>query len=313
MPRLVVTGAINWDINLFIQDFPRIGEEVPVVKITRVAGGKGANAAVAAARILGKNQVALIGAIGKDEIGRMQLRILRDEHVLTPGIKVSNHTESGQAYIAIDNKGRNVIHTLFGANMDITAEDFRGKKISSLIESSQVVVIVDPPMDAIKEITSQAGEAGKTVIWDAGVRSKLGFEELRSVLKRVDYLLLNEIEYENVFGAVFSEDAPRMPKLQEMNLKVLVKLGERGAILFDKRRMVKVEGINLEKHGLKVVNTVGCGDAFLGAFASYISLGRNEEQCLAMANLAGAFKATRPETRGSPTKKQLMDLMKRIQ
>lgn len=313
MPRLVVTGAINWDINLFVQDFPRIGEEVPVVKITRVPGGKGANAAVAAARILGKNQVALIGAIGKDEIGRTQLRILRNEHILTPGIKVSRQSESGQAYIAVDNKGRNVIHTLFGANTDITAEDFRNKKISGLVEGSHAVVVIDPPMDAIEEIISQAWEAGKKVIWDAGVRSKLGLEALRDLLKRVDYLVLNEVEYENVFGTFFSEDAQGIPQLQEMKPKILVKLGERGAMLFDRGRMIKAEGINLGRFGLKVVNTVGCGDAFLGAFASYLSLGKNEEECLAMANLAGAFKATRPETRGSPTEKQLMDLMKRIQ
>jgi len=63
-----------------------------------------------------------------------------------------------------------------------------------------------------------------------------------------------------------------------------------------------VPGIDLEKLGLKAVNTVGCGDAFLGMFAAQKSLGLDDEECIERANLAGALKATKPETRGSPTR-----------
>ena len=80
---MVVTGALNWDINLFVKRLPRPGEEVVVEKIDRVPGGKGGNVSVAASRILGHGKVALLACVGKDEIGKKQLSILKQDGVDT--------------------------------------------------------------------------------------------------------------------------------------------------------------------------------------------------------------------------------------
>jgi ribokinase len=302
LTKICVVGAINWDINLFVERFPEIGEEVPVEKISRVPGGKAANAAVASARILGPEQVALIGCLGKDSVAEQQLKILKEEGVVVSGIKTIEDTESGQAYILIDKKGRNVINTLFGANLRLMPKDLQVNEIYGLIKESSIVALVDPSLETIEAAVTLAKKNGKFVVWDTGVRSVLGMEKLGKVLENLDYLVVNQIEVKNLTGE--KEPTKAWKKLSTFNnrLRLIVKLGEKGCSLMTSERMVTVPGVNLEKLGLKVVNTVGCGDAFLGMFVASKSQGLDDEECLVRANLVGALKATKPETRGSPTK-----------
>ncbi|HYT43912.1 MAG TPA: PfkB family carbohydrate kinase, partial [Methylomirabilota bacterium] len=79
----LVSGAINWDKTIFVQKFPKIGEEVQVERVIDFPGGKGANVAVSSARILGKDKVVLFGALGSDLIAKEHLEILRKEGVIT--------------------------------------------------------------------------------------------------------------------------------------------------------------------------------------------------------------------------------------
>jgi len=302
--KICVVGAINWDINLFVERFPEIGEEVPVEKISRVPGGKAANVAVASARILGPDQVALIGCLGRDSFADQQMKILKDEGVVVSGIKVIEDAESGQAYILIDKNGRNVINTLFGANLKLMPKDLQVNEIYGLIKESSIVALIDPPLETIKAAATLAKKNAKFVVWDAGVRSVLGMEKLGEVLENLDYLVVNQVEVKNLTGE--KEPTKAWKKLISFNdrLRLIVKLGERGCSLMTSEWMVTVPGVNLEELGLKVVNTVGCGDAFLGMFVASKSRGLNDEECLERANLAGALKATKPETRGSPTRQK---------
>ncbi|HIE18738.1 TPA: hypothetical protein EYP75_03330 [Candidatus Bathyarchaeota archaeon] len=305
MVKICVAGAINWDINLFVERFPKIGEEVPVQKITRVPGGKGANVAVAAARLLAPEETALIGCLGRDSIGEQQIKILKKEGVVVSGIKISETAESGQAYIIIDKNGRNVINTLFGANLQLLPEDLHNPKILSLITESSIVTLIDPPIGTIEAAASLAKNHGKTVIWDAGVRSTLGIERLKTILKKIDYLMINEVEVKNLTGETNPLKAWHLLSKVNSDLKLIVKLGERGCSMVSPEIMVSVPPINLENLGLKVVNTVGCGDAFLGVFAASKAQGMDDTEALERANLAGALKATKPETRGSPRKEEI--------
>lgn len=115
--ELLVTGALNWDIKLFVGHLPKSGGEVVVDRIERVPGGKGGNVSVAAARILGPRCVALMACLGKDEVGRKQVSILKEEGVDTTAVQVLDRVESGQAYITVDEKGKNVIQTHFGSTL----------------------------------------------------------------------------------------------------------------------------------------------------------------------------------------------------
>jgi len=308
--KICVAGAINWDINLFVERFPQIGEEVPIKRITRVPGGKAANVAVASVRILGSGKTALLGCLGKDKIAKVQREILEDEGVNISGITVTEDAESGQAYIIIDKEGRNFINTMFGANLMFSPQNLKDPLVSSLVYSSSVIILIDPPLETIEAAASLSHRYKKTVIWDAGVRSGVGVEKLEKILKNLDYVVVNQVEVNNLTGEESAEEAWTILSNANNRLKLIVKLGERGSLLISPDKKIEVPGVNLNELNLQVVNTVGCGDSFLGVFGAYKSLRLNDREALERANLAGALKATQLETRGSPTKQTLENFLK---
>jgi ribokinase len=303
--KVVVAGAINWDINLFVQKFPRPGEEMPVARIARVPGGKAGNVSVAAARLLGPNQVGIIGALGYDDIADRQIRLFKMEGVKTSGITRKADAESGQAYIIIEESGENMIHTHFGANSMLEPTDVSRTDVREMIRSTAVTVITDPPQDAIETIARIGHQAGGLVAWDPGVRAGAGMKKLRRILLCTNYLFLNEAEVEYMTGAREPEEAAKHLLTINPDLTAILKSGKEGFTVFKSEATIRIRGIDLTEWGLRVVNTVGCGDAFLGAFSAAKALKLSDEEALHWANWAGALKATKSETRGSPTRREL--------
>ena len=305
MIKVVAAGAINWDINLFVQKFPKPGEETPVARIARVPGGKAGNASVAAARLLGPDQVGIIGALGYDDIADTQIRLFKDEGVETSAISRKTDAESGQAYIITEGSGENIIHTYFGANAVLEPADVSRTEVRDMIQCAAITVITDPPQDTMETITGIAHEAGRLVAWDPGVRAEAGMERLRRVLLCTSYLFLNEAEVEYMTGARNPEEAAKRLLTTNPDLTAILKSGKEGCRVFSAEGTIRIPGIDLTEWGLKVVNTVGCGDAFLGAFSAAKALKLSDEEALRWANWAGALKATKPETRGAPTRHEL--------
>jgi ribokinase len=311
MVDLICCGAINWDINLFVERLPRAGEEVPVKAIERVSGGTAANVSVAAARILGPGRAAFIGALGDDEIGVRQLRILGEEGVNHAGVFIVEGVESGQAYITIDERGENEIHTYFGANLKLTPQRLEDPERRRLIEEAQVAVVMDPPLETAERLASLSKGAEAIVVWDPGVYVERGVKALRGVMENVDYFVLNRVEFETLLGTSRPEEvAERLAELRE-GIKAIIKMGGEGAALCSEEEVIHIPALPLERLGMKVVNTVGCGDAFLGAFAASLVQGLDEEEALRRGCAAGAYKATRRETRGSPRREELLTLLER--
>jgi len=313
MVDFICCGAINWDINLFMERLPRTGEEVPVREIQRVSGGTAANVAVAAARLLGPGRVAFIGALGEDPIAEQQIRILGEEGVDFSGILIVPGEESGQAYISISADGANEIHTYFGANLRITAKHFRDRERLDLIRQASVCVIMDPPMEAAEALAAACREHGVAVMWDPGVYAEHELETLLPTLRNTDYFILNHLEYENLLGT--SDPKQVMERLDEhvRGVKAIIKHGAKGStICLDSTgATVSMDAVPLEELGLRVVNTVGCGDAFIGGFASAKIEGLDDIEALRQASAAGSFKATQKETRGGPTAEELRELIAR--
>jgi len=310
---LISCGAINWDINLFLERLPRTGEEVPVREIQRVSGGTAANVAVAAARILGPGRVAFIGALGADEIGRRQLSILAEEGVDGSGVLVADGEESGQAYITIGGDGSNEIHTYFGANLKLTGSRLSDPERLRLLKGSRVCVIMDPPVEAARDLADLCRRSGVTVIWDPGVYAEKGLDALMPTLKNTDYFVLNHLEYENLLGTSDPKMVMGSLTAHARGVKAIIKHGAGGSSLClnASGATVSMDAVPLERLGMRVVNTVGCGDAFIGGFASAKVEGLGDMEALRMASAAGSFKATRKETRGGPTRAQLQDLLNR--
>ena len=313
MVDLICCGAINWDINLFTERLPQVGEEIPVKEIQRVSGGTAANVSVAAARLLGQGSVAFIGALGEDPIAETQIEILGNEGVDFSGVLLVPGEESGQAYITIGSEGENEIHTYFGANLKLNGQQMYDPERLELIKSSKICVIMDPPVEAAVELAKICAENDVVVIWDPGVYADEGFDALMPVLENTDYFILNHVEYENLVGTSDPEKVGSILDDKVKGIKAIIKRGSEGSTLCHEASgvIVQVDSVPLEKLGLKVVNTVGCGDAFIGAFASALVEGKTDIEALREASAAGSFKATRKETRGGPTREELLEIIER--
>jgi len=309
MVGLAVCGAINWDVSCFMDRLPVAGEEVAVRQITRVSGGTGGNVAVAGARILGAEKVALIGAVGQDDIAQQQIAALEGEGVITEGIQRIAGEESGQAYILVDQAGQNVVASHLGANARLGREYVHRAWVNQQLNQSRSVVITDPPFEAAEELLDVAKQSGVGVLWDPGVLVSQNRDALRTLARKVEVLFLNETEASSLLGTEQLDTS--LQRLQETGFsnRIVLKLGARGAVMFEPEKdlMVEVPALPLEQLGLNVINTVGCGDAFVGAFAAYHALGANLRKSLIMASAAGCLNATRSETRGSPERQILED------
>ncbi len=306
-PELLVTGALNWDINLFVKHLPRSGEEVVVEKIERVPGGKGGNVSVAAARILGPGRVALMACLGQDEVGNRQVSILKEEGVDPSAVQLLEDVESGQAYITIDGEGTNVIQTHFGANAKFTQDILQKHSVQSVLRTCSMMVVIDPPRNVAGKILAQGRSLKCSILWHPGVLTRFGIEEFEGDMEGIDYLVLNEIEAKAFTNAETLDQSLARINKAAPEAKILVTLGKQGAAFYENGNVSREERILLDKLGRKVVNTTGCGDAFVGAFAAYKVLGIKDATALRFANMAGALKAGRAETRGSPERKELED------
>jgi ribokinase len=308
-----VIGAINWDVSIFEQRFARAGEEVPVRLVEEYSGGKGANVAVAAARILGPGRVALVGALGDDEVSGMQVTGLTDEGVSTEGLAIIRGRRSGRAYIVVDREGRKSIHTHFGANDELQPSHLSNPGALEALSKSAMVVVMDAPTRVGRRATELASKVGSRIVYSPGVRTRDGLPALEDIIRRADTLVLDRNELKNLLRT--GEVAAAVEKLRGRHpgVTIVATLGQAGCIVAKGKAINRVEGVNLAKLGLRAVNSTGSGDAFLGAYACYTLMGKSPVEAVAWANLAGALKATRYETRGSPTKKELESRMSALE
>jgi len=302
MSSLVVCGAINWDISCFVERLPVPGEEVTIKYITRVSGGTGGNVAVAAARILGAKKVALIGALGKDDIARQQIAALEDEGVITGGIQHIKGEESGQAYILVDQTGQNVIASHLGANARLGLEHLNKVQVKRQLQECRGIVLTDPPLEVAEELINLAKRRDVPVLWDPGILISPNREALQSLAKQAEVLFLNETEASALLGT--EELDMSLQKLKELGFgnHTVLKLGAQGAAMLEPASglVVEVPALPLKELGLNVISTVGCGDVFAGVFAAYHVMGSSLAQSLIMASAAAGLNATHSETRGSP-------------
>jgi len=249
--------------------------------------------------------VALLACVGKDEIGKKQLSILKQDGVDTSAVQTLIKLESGQAYITVDEKGRNNIETHFGANAGLKRDHIMLPEVQNLFGNCRMMVVIDPPRHVAGRILSEGRRLRRSVLWHPGVLTRFGMKEFTGEMEGLDYLVLNEHEALAFSGtrsltesvAAFNKVAPKM--------RVIVTLGGKGFAFYDKEKQLKMKSVDQARIGRKIVNTTGCGDAFVGAFAAYKVLGLTDIEALKHGNMAAALKAGRPETRGSPTRKEL--------
>jgi len=301
----LVSGAINWDTSIFVDIFPNPGEEVKAKKVISIPGGKGANVAVASARILGTNEVGIIGALGDDEIADKQISILHQEGIDTSCVKRIDGASSGQAYIVVDQKGENFILTYKAANHMITADMVNDDATINTIKNSRLLTVIDPPLEVADALISNAKNFGKGVIWSPGLLVRHGFDTLKGMLLKTDYVIVNESESSILTGIDDTVKACLTLSNKIEGKSVIATLGREGCVFCWQTKTARIPALDLDALGLQVINTVGAGDAFVGAFAALKIKGFGDVEALFMANIAGSLKTTKEETRGSPTYAEL--------
>jgi ribokinase len=304
MPKILVCGAINWDTTLFVERFPDPGEEVRAIKVISVPGGKAANMAVAAARILGGTNVSIIGMLGVDSIAESQIKILQNNGIDTSLILRHNEMLSGQAYVIVDGKGENMILSHQAANLAMTPEDVSRQNVLSAIYNSNTIIVIDPPLDTAGTLIISARRAGKRIIWSPALLTRYGLSVVQKYATNVDYLILNRQEARTL--TLMDNGVEACTKISNLlgdrNNAVVVTLGDEGCVLCNKGKSMIIPPLDLASlPHLKIVSTVGAGDTFVGTFGAFKLKGFEDTQALYLANIAAALKTTREDTRGSPT------------
>jgi ribokinase len=304
MPKVLICGTINWDTKLFVERLPNAGQEIRVVRVASEPGGKGANTAVAAAKILGNNSVAIIGMLGVDDIADRQLRILQDQGVDTTLILESEKLLSGQAYVIVDKNGEIMILTYQAANLAFTGEFVESSNVLSAIEESSMVIVIDPPLDVAGALIVNSKDRGKTIIWAPVLLTNYGFSVLEQYIRDVDYLVLNQQEAKSLTS--IHDGIQACTNISNtITGKGVVTLGHEGCMLCSGGKGKKIPPLHLSLSALNVASTAGAGDTLVGVFGAFKVKGLEDARALYLSNIAAALKTTREETRASPSYKEI--------
>ncbi len=201
IPHIVVVGSINMDLVARMARLPRPGETVPGEEFQTIPGGKGANQAVAAARLGAR--VTLIGRVGDDSFGETLRRSLAEYDVSTKHVLVTEGCSSGVALIGVEATGANSIIVIAGANGRLTPHDVvsRGDVIAS---ADTLIVQLETPLDTVATAIRLAREAGVRTILDPAPAPT---GELPDELRAVDLISPNQTEAEALTGIVVSDVA----------------------------------------------------------------------------------------------------------
>jgi ribokinase len=300
--RIVVIGSINMDIVIHAERMPREGETMLGSQLKFFPGGKGANQAVAAARLGG--ETFMVGRVGQDSFGESLKAGLLENDINCDHVIVDEKAASGTALIVINPKGNNSILVAPGAAEHVSPAD--ANEASGLIRGANALLMqFEIPLETVARAAEIAREYGVLTILDAGPAKECSPELLRAV----DVVSPNETEAEVLIGQAIA-DLPSAKKAAEafleMGVKALVlKLGEKGCL-------VAREGEITHYPAFKVspVDTTAAGDAFTAALAVELARGEPFERAARFANAAGALSTLQPGAQPSmPTRKDVLDFL----
>jgi ribokinase len=288
---IVVIGSINMDLVVRTPRIPMAGETLLGDGFMTLPGGKGANQAVAAAKLARPGtRVHMVGRVGDGDFGQRLLNGLSQHHVDIGHVTVSEGTPSGVAIILVDRKGENTIVVSPGANALLSTRDIDAAE--GVIATAAVVVMqLEIPLEAVSHALAMCQRHGVFVILDPAPVPPRG---LPRALYGVDLLTPNQLEAEALLGfesghdstAKQSQDAKMIASrlLAHGARAVVIKRGQRGAVLID--RSGKIRAVKAYK--VNVVDTTAAGDAFTAGLAVAQSEGLDLEQAARFASAAGA-------------------------
>ncbi|HZW03832.1 MAG TPA: ribokinase [Anaerolineaceae bacterium] len=279
-PRILVVGSLNMDLVVRTPHHPALGETVLGSRFETIPGGKGANQAVAAARLDGR--VAMVGRVGGDAFGQALTDNLARNQVDAAQVQRDPQAASGVALITVSADGQNTIVVAMGANAELAPEDLPVERFAG----AQILLLqLETPLPTVLRAAQLAREHGMTVILNPAPAQPLP-EEL---YRLIDYLVPNQTELALLAGGEPAIDRA-VEKLSGRGVKhIVVTLGEDGCLLAGPETHLRIPAFQV-----RAVDTVAAGDAFLGALAVALGEGRCLEEAARWGNAAGAIAVTRP-------------------
>jgi ribokinase len=272
------------DLVVRVSRLPQPGETVIGGTFLRAAGGKGANQAVAAARL--GAQVRMIGRVGRDPFGRELGRLLRAEGIETRDVRTTAESATGVAAIFVDAQGRNSIAVASGPNALLRPEDVRPRRLAGF---DVAVAQLECPLETVQHAFWSARLAGARTVLNAAPATRLP----DALLEATDVLIVNEVELATLLSRDAippGDEAEAARTLRAFSEQVVVvTLGERGALAVADEAVVQQPSFAVE-----VVDTTAAGDAFVAAFARAYWPRQNLAAALRFACAAGALATTRP-------------------
>jgi ribokinase len=286
-PRVVVVGSVNVDMVVKSSRLPAPGETMTGGRFLMAPGGKGANQAVAAARL--GAAVTLVAKVGRDVFGDQAVAGFEREGMNTAAISRDPEQATGVALILVDERGENLISVASGANHRLTPEDV--ERSADVIRSASVLLLqLETPLETVCRAAEIAATAGVTVILDPAPAPAKPLP--RELFEHVDYLTPNEAEAAQLTGLSVHDEASARAAAKELldagARGVIITLGAAGVLTADPARMELIPSIPVA-----AIDTTAAGDAFNGAFAWALAQGLPTETAVRQACLAAAISTTR--------------------
>ena len=283
--KVVVVGSLNMDLVTRASRLPRAGETLVGQTFSTVPGGKGANQAVASARL--GAEVAMVGCVGSDAYGTQLRDALQVEGIDCQAVSIVDGS-SGVALIVVDDNSQNAIVIVAGSNGQLTPASLQA--FDAVLQAADVIICqLEVPMETVGYALKRGRELGKTVILNpAPASAPLPAEWYASI----DYLIPNESEASALSGVtVDSLDSAKVAATQLIKAgagKVIITLGAEGALFTDGQVFE-----HLPAPKVKAVDTTAAGDTFVGGFAAALANGKREAEAIRFGQVAAALSVTR--------------------
>lgn len=283
--KIIVLGSTNTDMVVQTSKFPAPGETILGGKFLMNPGGKGANQAVAAARLGGS--VVFAGKTGNDLFGKQAIESLSKEGINTEHVLTDPEQASGVALITVDSHGENSIVVAPGSNNTLLPENLNS--VLTIIDESDIILMqLEIPMQTIEFMARKAKDKNARVILNPAPAAALS----NDLILNLDMITPNETEAGMLTGSQVTDVDSAFVAAQKLHdkgmQKVVITLGSNGAVFFDGKSKLHIPGLNVE-----AVDTTAAGDTFSGALVVAVSNGKPIEDAIDFANKAAAMSVTK--------------------
>lgn len=286
-PIVVVVGSSNTDMVVKSERIPRPGETVTGGQFVMAAGGKGANQAVAAARL--GAEVTLVARVGSDLFGDQAVVGYENEGMRTDLIVRDSEQATGVALILVDRQGENSIAVASGANHALSSTDVE-QAAPRIRTAGALLLQLEVPLDTVAAAASIAAESGVPVVLDPAPAPDTALPD--DLLNRVTYLTPNETEAERLAGRPVTDDASARKAAEALRglgpEYVILTRGPLGVIIAGPSGIEAVPAPKVD-----ACDTTAAGDAFNGALACALARGERLEESVRFASRAAALSVTR--------------------